>query len=61
MAADLCCAWLAVFAAHHCCLQDLNRVAITELLDSCLLTEAEMKAAKSAEDWLQEDPLFGSD
>jgi hypothetical protein len=42
-------------------LQDLNRAAIAELLDRCLLTEAELKKAKSSEDWLKEDPLFGND
>jgi hypothetical protein len=41
--------------------QDLNRAAIAELLDSCLLTEAELRKSKSTEEWLKEDPLFGND
>jgi hypothetical protein len=41
--------------------QDLNRPAITALLDSCLLSDSEMGAAKTAEEWLREDPLFGDD
>jgi hypothetical protein len=42
-------------------LQDLNRAAIVELLDSCLLTDEELAAGKSAEQWMAEDPLFGPD
>ncbi|WIA40174.1 hypothetical protein OEZ86_013569 [Tetradesmus obliquus] len=41
--------------------QDLKRAAITALLDSCLLTDAELASGKTAEQWLAEDPLFGPD
>jgi hypothetical protein len=42
-------------------LQDLKRSAIVEMLDACLLTDEEMAAGKSAEQWMAEDPLFGPD
>lgn len=41
-------------------LQDLNRTAITRLLDSCLLSDEELADTRPAEEWLQDDPLFGS-
>lgn len=41
--------------------QDLNKAAITQLLDSCLLSEAEEAQGLTAEQWLREDPLFGED
>jgi hypothetical protein len=42
-------------------LQDLQRGAIIELLDSCLLTDDELASSKTAEQWLADDPLFGPD
>jgi hypothetical protein len=31
------------------------------MLDACLLTDEEMAAGNSAEQWMAEDPLFGPD
>jgi hypothetical protein len=41
--------------------QGLDVGAITQLLDSCLLTDAELGAGRSALEWLLDDPLLGPD
>lgn len=61
----------ATYNLHTPTSQDLNRAAIVKLLDSCLVTEEEEEAEgaagggsgvrRSAEEWLQLDPLFGPD
>lgn len=41
-------------------LQNLNQPAITKLLDRCLLSDKELASGKTAEQWIEEDPLFGN-
>lgn len=61
---DICVTSTLPCPAHHPSPpfpQDLNRAAITALLDSCLLSDKEIAAGRSTEEWLKEDPLFGLD